>query len=246
VKADDAFGNVWRARPYNYEYQRGRLDKVVDRHEWPMTTPQTVNAFNLPLHIALTFPAAILVPPYFDGQAPAAANYGSIGSTIGHEISHTFDTEGSKIDAQGRLRNWWTASDLAHFRNASAGLAKQYDEYRPFPDLTVNGKQTLAENVADVAGLSAAFDGYQASLRGETAPVQDGFTGDQQFFIAFAQRWATKMRPASLRAQVMTGIHAPGQYRALEVRNIDAWYDAFDVKPADGLYLAPDARVRIW
>jgi len=245
VKPDDAFGNVWRALLFKYHHDVGRLAGPVNRHEWSMT-PQTVNAVNLPLQNALNFPAAILQPPFFDAKAPAAANYGAIGSVIGHEISHTFDTEGSTFDAQGRLRNWWTSADLAHFQKVTAQLAKQYDAYQPFPDLHVNGQQTLAENIADVAGISAAYDGYHASLKGKAAPVQHGFSGDQQFFIAFGQNWASKVRPAALRQQVLTDPHAPGEYRAATVRNIDAWYPAFSVKPGEKLYLAPDARVRIW
>ncbi len=245
VKPDDLFGNVWRASLFNYHYWVDRLGHPVDRHEWSMT-PQTVNAVNLPLQDALNFPAAILQPPFYDPHAPAAANYGAIGAIIGHEISHTFDTEGSTFDAQGRLRNWWTPADLKHFEQVTAALAKQYDQYRPFPDLAVNGQQTLAEDIADVAGLSAAYDGYHASLSGKTPPVQDGFGGDQQFFIAFGQAWATKMRPAALRQRILTDPHAPAEYRADTVRNLDAWYPAFQVKPGEKLYLAPGERVRIW
>ena len=245
VRADDLFGNVWRAGTFDYQYWIGRLGQPVDHHEWSMT-PQTVNAVNLPLQNALNFPAAILEPPFFDAQAPAATNYGAIGTVIGHEISHTFDTQGSTFDSKGRLRNWWTDSDLQHFKTATQALAKQYDQYSPFPDVHVNGQQTLGENIADVAGIAAALDGYHASLNGKTAPVQDGFSGDQQFFIAFAQNWASKQRDASLRQQVLTDPHAPGMYRAAEVRNIDDWYKNFDVKPGEKLYLAPDARVRIW
>ena len=245
VKPDDIFGNVWRAGTFRYQQQIERLGKAVDRKEWSMT-PQTVNAVNLPLQDALNFPAAILQPPFFDAKAPAAVNYGAIGSIIGHEISHTFDTEGSTFDATGRLRDWWTPADLAHFDAATAKLAAQYDTYTPFPDLHVNGKQTLAEDIADVAGISAAYDGYHASLGGKTAPEQDGFSGDQQFFIAFGQNWGSKVRPAALRRQVMTDPHAPAEYRADTVRNIDAWYSAFDVKPGQTLYLAPPDRVRIW
>lgn len=245
VKLNDLFGNVWRGGLFRYHRQIARLGKSVDRKEWSME-PQTVNAVNLPLQNALNFPAAILQPPFFDAKAPAAANYGAIGSIIGHEISHTFDTEGSTFDATGRLRNWWTPADLAHFDAATAKLAAQYDTYKPFPDLHVNGKQTLAEDIADVAGISAAYDGYHASLGGHAAPMQDGFTGDQQFFIAFGQNWGSKTRPAALRQQVLTDPHAPAQYRADTVRNIDAWYKAFNVKPGQTLYLTPENRVRIW
>jgi putative endopeptidase len=245
VKADDIFGNVWRGRVFDYQTHVARLGKPVDRHEWTMT-PQTVNAVNLPLYNALSFPAAILQPPFFDPQAPDAVNYGAIGSVIGHEISHTFDTEGSAFDSKGRVRNWWTEADLKHFEEATAKLAAQYDTYKPFPDLSVNGKQTLGENIADVAGISAAYDGYRTALGGKPAPVQDGFSGDQQFFIAFAQNGGSKVREAAQRQQVMTDPHAPAQYRADTVRNNDAWYDAFSVKPGDTLYLAPPERVRIW
>jgi putative endopeptidase len=209
-------------------------------------TPQTVNAVNLPLQNALNFPAAILQPPFFDPQAAAAVNYGSVGSVIGHEISHTFDTEGSAFDSKGRVRNWWNPADLAHFNAATAKLAAQYDNYKPFSDLPVNGKQTLGENIADLAGLSAAYDGYRASLAGKAAPMQDSFSGDQQFFIAFGQIWGFKLREAVLRQQVMTDIHPPAQYRADTVRNIDSWYSAFDVQPGEKLYLAPPERIRIW
>jgi putative endopeptidase len=245
VKPDDIFGNVWRAGTFRYHQQVERLGKDVDRKEWSMT-PQTVNAVNLPLQNALNFPAAILQPPFFDAKAPAAANYGAIGSVIGHEISHTFDTEGSTFDSKGRLRDWWTPADLAHFNAATAKLAAQYDTYMPFPDVHVNGKQTLGEDIADVAGIAASFDGYHASLAGKAAPEQDGFTGDQQFFIAFGQAWGSVVRPAALRRQVMTDPHAPAEYRADTVRNIDAWYTSFDVKPGQTLYLAAPDRVRIW
>jgi endothelin-converting enzyme/putative endopeptidase len=245
VKADDIFGNIWRGELSEYRREVGRLGKAVDRKEWSMT-PQTVNAVNLPLQNALNFPAAILQPPFFDPQAPAAANYGAIGAIIGHEISHTFDAEGSAFDAKGRVRNWWTAADMAHFEAATAKLAAQYDTYKPFPDLSVNGKQTIDEDIADVAGLSDAYDGYQASLGGKPAPTVNGFSGDQQFFIAFGQAWGAKAREAALRQQVMTDPHAPAEDRADTVRNVDAWYAAFDVKPGEKLYLGQPQRVRIW
>ena len=245
VKADDIFGNLWRGNLFDYHRDVARLGLAIDRKEWTME-PQTVNAVNLPLHNALSFPAAILQPPFFDPQAPAAVNYGAIGSVIGHEISHTFDTEGSAFDSKGRVRNWWTPADLAHFNAATARLAAQYDTYKPFPDLSVNGKQTLGENIADVAGASAAYDGYRASLAGKPAPAQDGFTGDQQFFIAFGQNWGSKTREASLRQRVMTDPHSPDEFRADTARNLDAWYAAFDVQPGEKLYLAPSDRVQIW
>jgi putative endopeptidase len=245
VKPDDIFGNVWRGSLAYYQRQIARLGSAVNRQEWCMT-PQTVNAVNLPLQNALNFPAAILQPPFFDPQAPAAANYGAIGTVIGHEISHTFDSEGAAFDSKGRVRNWWAPEDLAHFNASTAKLAAQYDTYFPFPDLHVKGKQTLGENIADVAGIAAAYDGYRASLTGKPAPEQSGFSGDQQFFIAFAQNWGSKTREAALRQQVLTNEHAPGEYRADTVRNIDAWYAAFDVKPGEKLYLAPADRIHIW
>ncbi|PYQ43872.1 MAG: peptidase M13 [Acidobacteria bacterium] len=243
VKPDDAFGNIWRGNLSEYQRQVARLGKPVDKKEWSMT-PQTVNAVNLPLQNALNFPAAILQPPFYDPQAPAAVNYGAIGTVIGHEISHTFDTLGSTFDSKGRLRNWWTPEDLKHFEAATQRLADQYDTYKPFPDLAINGKQTLSENIADVAGISAAYDGYKASH--QVAPTDAAFSSDQQFFIAFGQNWGEKTREAALRQQVMTDPHSPGEYRAATVRNIDAWYAAFDVKAGEKLYLSPQDRVRIW
>jgi putative endopeptidase len=245
VKADDVFGNFWRGNLAQYQRQIARLGKPVDTKEWSMT-PQTVNAVNLPLQNALNFPAAILQPPFFDPQAPAAANYGAIGTVIGHEISHTFDTEGSAFDSKGRVRNWWTPEDLKHFEAATAQLAAQFDTYKPFPDLAINGKQTLAENIADVAGIAAAYDGYKASLAGKAAPTQAGLSGDEQFFLAFGQNWGSKTRDAAMRQEVMTDPHAPSEYRASTVRNIDAWYAAFNVQAGEKLYLAPGQRVRIW
>jgi putative endopeptidase len=245
IKPDDIFGNIWRGSLFDYQYALSRLGKDVDRKEWSMT-PQTVNAVNLPLQNALNFPSAILQPPFFDPKAPPVVNYGAIGSVIGHEVSHTFDTEGSTFDATGALRNWWTPEDLKHFEEATGKLAAQYDTYKPFPDLHVNGKQTIAENIADLGGISASYDGYRASLGGKEAPEQDGFTGDQQFFIAFGQNWATVVRPAALRQFVLTDEHSPPEYRANTVRNVDAWYAAFDVKAGETLYLAPADRVRIW
>lgn len=245
IKPDDLFGNVWRASRFEYEYALSQIDKPTDRKEWTMT-PQTVNAVNLPLDNALNFPAAILQPPFFDPARTDAANYGAIGAVIGHEISHTFDSEGAAFDSKGRVRNWWTEADLKHFNDSTEALAKQYDAYAPFPDLHVNGKQTLGENIADVAGLQAAYDAYRTSLKGKSAPRVDGLTGDQQFFIAFAQNYAGLERENVLRAQVLGDPHSPGQYRAATVRNLDAWYDAFGVKPGDALYLKPEDRIHIW
>lgn len=245
VRAGDVFGNAWRYGLWYLHHEVARIGKPVDRHEWCME-PQTVNAVNMPLHNSLSFPAAILQPPFFDPKAPAAVNYGAIGAVIGHEISHTFDKEGSAFDSKGRLRNWWTQADSDHFKQASASLAKQFDAYQPFPGVHVNGEQTIDENIADLGGVAAAYDAYRASLQGKEAPIQNGFTGDQQFFIAFAQNWGSKVREASLRNQVLTDPHAPGRYRALTVRNSDAWYKAFNIQPENKLYLAPADRVKIW
>jgi len=207
---------------------------------------QLVNAVNLPVQNGLNFPAGILQRPFYDPKADAAYNYGAIGGVIGHEVSHSFDDAGSAFDSTGLMRNWWTPSDLATFKKNAQALSDQYDTYEPFPGLHVKGNLTLGENIADVAGLSAAYDAYKASLNGKEAPVIDGFTGDQRFFIAYAQSWATKMREAQLRQRIATDGHAPGQYRALTVRNLDAWYTAFNVQPGDKLYLAPEKRVKIW
>jgi putative endopeptidase len=245
VRPDDAFGNSWRASLWDYHRAIARIGKPVDRHEWS-TTPQTANAFNLPLQNALIFCAAILQPPIFDPKAPAVVNYGAIGSVIGHEISHTFDAEGSAFDSKGRVRNWWTPDDHTHFEEAAEELEKQFDSYEALPGLHVNGKQTIDENIADLGGLAAAYDGYRASLAGAQPPTQDNFSGDQQFFIAFAQIWRSKSREAALRRQVLTNVHSPTEFRADTVRNSDAWYKAFDIKPGDKLYLPPGERVRIW
>ncbi len=241
----DAYANEVAGQKAEYAHQLAKIGKPMDKGEWWMV-PQTVNAVNLPVQNALNFPAAILQPPFFNAKADPAFNYGAIGAVIGHEISHSFDNNGAAFDSTGALRNWWTAADLAKFNAAGDALAAQFDTYKPFPDLAVNGKLTLGENIADVAGLQAAYDAYRASLGGKEAPVIDGFTGDQRFFIAFAQTWATKMRAEALRARVATDGHAPGMYRALTVRNLDAWYKAFNVQPTDKLYLAPEKRVRVW
>ena len=245
IKADDALGNLERARLYETKHQIAKLHDTVDRNEWWMT-PQTVNAVNLPLQNALNFPAAILEPPYFDPGADAAANYGAIGAIIGHEISHSFDNTGAEFDARGQLANWWTPADLAHFKAAGKKLVAQYNAYEALPGLHLNGEQTLGENIADLAGLAVAHDAYVKSLGGKPAPVIEGLTGDQRFFLAFAQAWREKKRDAAMRAQVVQDGHAPGRWRAQTVRNIDAWYDAFGAKAGQKLYLKPEDRVRIW
>lgn len=245
IKADDPLGNHQRAVKHEYEHQLAKLDKPVDRGEWWMT-PQTVNAVNLPLQNALNFPAAILQAPFFDPKSDAAANYGAIGAIIGHEISHSFDNTGADFDAQGKLENWWTPADEAHFKSATAQLAKQFDQYQALPGLHVNGEQTLGEDIADVSGLTIAYLAYHKSLGGKPAPVIDGLTGDQRFFLAFGQAWRSKIRDAALRQRLATDVHAPAQFRALTVRNLDAWYPAFNVKQGEKLYLTPAQRVKIW
>ncbi|MBP3983845.1 M13 family metallopeptidase [Pseudoxanthomonas helianthi] len=245
VKRDDPLGNALRAEEAEYRHQTAKLGKAPDKKEWWMT-PQTVNAVQLPLQNAMNFPAAILEAPFFDPNADAAANYGSIGAVIGHEVSHGFDNLGSEFDAEGRLRNWWTKEDAAHFKAATDKLVAQYDAYEALPGLHLNGKQTLGENIADVAGLQAAYIAYHKSLGGKEAPVIDGLTGDERFFLAFAQAWRAKQRDAALRAQVIGDGHAPARYRALTVRNIDVWYDTFKVKEGEKLYLKPEERVKIW
>jgi putative endopeptidase len=245
VVRGDAFGNFARAELFEYKRNLARLGHPIDHGEWAML-PHIVNAVNLPVRNALNFPAGILVPPYFDPKATLAANYGSIGAVIGHEISHSFDDQGAMFDASGRWANWWTPEDLLHFQGSGAALVAQFNAYRPFPDAAVDGKQTLGENIADLAGLSASYDAFRASLGGEPAPIQDGLTGDQQFFLAFAQSWQTKTRDQSIREQLATDGHAPAHYRTFTVRNLDPWYAAFDVKQDDPLFLPPEARVRVW
>jgi len=234
----DALGNLQRSELFAYKRQLAKLHQAIDRTEWWMT-PQTVNAVNLPLQNALNFPAAILQPPFFDPAADAAVNYGAMGAIIGHEISHSFDDQGSQFDAKGRLANWWTKQDLDHFKAAGEALAAQYDAYHPFPDLAVNGHQTLSENIADLAGLAAAYDAYHLSLQGKPAR-------DQDFFISFAQGWRAKAREESERRQIATDGHAPDEYRGATVRNLDPWYAAFSVTPGQKMYLDPQKRVRVW
>jgi len=242
---NDAYANQKNARLFEYKHQIAKIGQPLDRNEWWMP-PQLVNAVNLPVQNALNFPAAILQRPFFDPKADAAYNYGGIGATIGHEISHSFDNNGALFDSTGRLRNWWTPADFTKFQEAGNALAAQFDQYEALPGLHVNGKLTLGENIADVAGLAAAYGAYKASLNGKEAPVIDGYTGDQRFFIAYAQSWATKMRDETLRQRVLTDGHAPGNFRALTVRNFDPWYSAFNVQPGQKQYLAPEKRVKVW
>ena len=245
VLRDDPLGNSQRSELFDYQWTLGKLRKPVDKTEWWMT-PQTVNALNLPIQNGLNFPAAILSPPFFDPNADPVENYGSIGATIGHEISHSFDDQGSQFDAYGRLSNWWTPQDLEHFHAAADRLAAQFDAYEPLPGMHVNGKLTLSENIADVAGLSAAYDAYRSAYAGKPSANANGFSDDQRFFISYAQSWRGKLRPEFLRVLLATDGHAPDQYRADTVRNIDAWYTAFNIQPGRKLYLAPSDRVRVW
>lgn len=241
----DAFGNAQRAELFELQRNLAKLGKPVDRGEWVMN-PHLVNAVNLPAMNALNFPAAILSPPFFDPKRAEVMDYGATGAVIGHEISHSFDDQGALFDATGKLQNWWTKEDFAHFKAAAEKLEKQFDAYRPFPDAHVNGKLTSSENIADVAGLAAAYDAYRLSLAGKEAPEAQGLTGDQQFFLSFAQSWRTKIREAAARARLLTDGHAPAEYRGDTVRNLDAWYPAFAVKPGQKLYLQPEERVRVW
>jgi putative endopeptidase len=245
IRRDDALGNAARAERFAYAQQRAKLGKPVEHDAWYML-PQTVNALNVPLENRLIFPAAILQPPFFDPNADDAVNYGAIGAVIGHEISHSFDNMGAQFDARGALRNWWTPQDLERFDAAGAALAAQFSQYKAFDDLPVNGKLTLGENIADVAGLSTAYDAYRLSLQGKAAQDLEGFSPDQRFFLGFAQAWRGKYREAALRNAILTDVHAPGQFRAQTVRNVDAWYEAFGVKDGQKLYLTPEQRVKIW
>ena len=245
VSRGDALGNVERAGLFEYHRRLAQLRQRVDVGEWWMV-PQLVNAVNLPLQNAINFPAAILQPPYFDPSAPAAVNYGAIGAVIGHEISHSFDDQGAQFDAHGQLADWWTPEDLAHFQRSAAQLAAQFDAYRPFPDLAVNGKQTLSENIADLAGLAVTHDAWRLSLGEQPAPVLAGHNGEQQFFLSYALSWREKSREADLRQQIITDGHAPVEYRVNTVRNLDAWYPAFDVQPGAPLFLPAAERVRVW
>jgi putative endopeptidase len=245
IRPDDALGNAQRASLFNYQRNLAKLGKPVDREEWYLL-PHVVNALNVPLENRMIFPAAILQAPFFDGAADDAVNYGSMGAVIGHEISHSFDSIGALFDDRGRLHNWWTPQDLKRFDQAAEALVKQYDAYRPFPDLGVNGRLTLAENIADVAGLATAWDAWQASQQGRPAQDLDGFTPAQRFFLGFAQSYRAKEREPSLRNALLADPHAPDEYRALTVRNLDAWYEAFGVQPGEKLFLAPDQRVKVW
>lgn len=246
VVKDDLYGNNVRATEFEYDRTINKLGKPVDRSEWGMY-PQTVNAYYNPPMNEIVFPAAILQPPFFDMNADDAVNYGGIGAVIGHEVGHGFDDQGSTFDGDGVMRNWWTKKDNEEFKKRTSALVSQYSAFKVFPDLNVNGNFTLGENIGDLGGLSIALRAYKASLNGKPAPVMDGFTGEQRVFIGWGQAWLNKATDESLRTQVGTDPHAPAQFRVNGVvRNIPEFYTAFNVKPSDSLYLAPDKRVKIW
>ncbi|MGV8928416.1 MAG: M13 family metallopeptidase [Brevundimonas sp.] len=246
VRPDDLFGNGERAGLFRWNYQLNRLNEPVDKDEWGMT-PQTVNAYYNSSNNEIVFPAAILQPPFFDPDADPAVNYGGIGGVIGHEIGHGFDDQGSKSDGDGVLRNWWTPGDKANFEALTTRLGAQYDQFEPIPGFPVQGGLTMGENIGDAAGVAVGLEAYHLSLNGQPAPVLDGITGDQRFFFGWAQVWQSKYREDALKQQVATDPHSPSEFRVIgPVRNVDAWYDAFDVQPGDKYYLAPEDRVRIW
>jgi putative endopeptidase len=237
--------NVLNAARWDYDFDLSKLGHPADRREWGMT-PMTVNAYANPVWNEIVFPAAILQPPFFDPHADMAVNYGGIGAVIGHEMSHHFDDQGSKYDEHGRLAEWWTPQDRARFNALTDRLVAEYDAYEPLPGHHVQGRLTLGENIADLAGLTVAYDAYHRALGNARAPVLDGFTGDQRFYLGWAQVWRRRYREANLLQRLLTDPHSPSEQRAAVVRNLDPWYSAFDVRSGQRLYLAPDQRVRIW
>lgn len=246
VKADDLVGNLIRSRKLAEKKELDKLGGPIRHWEWAMT-PQTVNAYYNPTVNEIVFPAAILQPPFFNLAADDAVNYGGIGAVIGHEMGHGFDDQGSKYDASGNLRNWWTEQDLEEFKKRGKNLIDQYASYKVFNDLSVNGELTLGENIGDLSGVTIAYKAYKASLGGKPAPVIDGLTGDQRFFMGFAQIWRSKIVEESMRNRVATDPHSPGEFRALgSLSNMDEFYEAFDVKEGDAMYLPPEKRVKIW
>lgn len=246
MKANDLFGNLRRAELAEYERQRAKLGQPVDKKEWGMN-PQTINAYYNPPQNEIVFPAAILQPPFFDLNADDAVNYGAIGGVIGHEIGHGFDDQGSTFDGDGVLRNWWTEKDMEEFKKRTNALVAQYDAFKVFDDLNVNGSFTLGENIGDLGGLSIALKAYKMSLNGKESPVLDGFTGEQRVFLGWAQAWRSKSREEAMRNLVATNPHAPAIFRVNGVvRNIPEFYELFDVKEGDALYLPPEERVKIW
>jgi len=246
IRRDDLLGNAMRANAFQYQDMASRLGQPVDRMRWGMT-PQTVNAYYNSVNNEIVFPAAILQPPFFDVNADDAVNYGAIGAVIGHEIGHGFDDQGRKSDGDGNLRDWWTADDARAFEERASRLGAQYAAINPIDDLHINPRLTMGENIGDLSGLAQAYRAYRISLHGKEPPVIGGFTGDQRFFLGFAQIWRTKFRDASLRQQLLTNPHSPGPYRAfVPLINNDAFQRAFDVKPGDRMYLSPAERVKIW
>lgn len=246
ITRDDLFGNAQSVREFNYLDDLSRLGQPTNREEWGMT-PQTVNAYYNSSFNEIVFPAGILQPPFFDPNADAAVNYGGIGAVIGHEMGHGFDDQGSKSDSKGVQRNWWTDADRENFDALTTALAAQYDKYEPVPGYFIDGNFTLGENIGDVGGLSLAYRAYKVSLGGEEAPIIDGLTGDQRFFLSWAQVWQRKYRDDALIQRLTSDPHSPAEFRVNGVvRNFDEWYEAFDVQPGDELYLPPEERVRIW
>ncbi|WP_373992207.1 M13 family metallopeptidase [Duganella sp. BuS-21] len=246
IVKNDLLGNVLRAEHYKHQRMVAKLGKPIDREEWNMT-PQTINAYYSSTMNEIVFPAAILQPPFFDARADDAVNYGAIGSVIGHEIGHGFDDGGSQSDGDGNLRDWWTKEDRANFKAKADALVKQYNSYSPMPGYTVNGALTLGENIGDNSGSAIAYKAYKIAMAGKTAPVIDGFTGDQRFFMGFGQIWRVKMREEQQLVQIKTDPHSPGRFRTNgPVVNQPGFYEAFDVKPGDKLYVAPEQRVIIW
>jgi putative endopeptidase len=246
VRAGDAYGNAKRQQIFDWNYDLARLPRPTDKDEWFMT-PQTVNAYYNPVFNEVVFPAAILQPPFFDPNADPAVNYGAIGGVIGHEMGHGFDDQGAKSDAHGVLRDWWNANDVAAFTQVTDRLVAQYDAFSPLEGITVNGRLTLGENIGDNGGLQVAYHAYTLSRNGADAPVLDGVTGDQRFFLGWAQAWRQNIRDAALRNQILSDPHSPALYRCNgTVRNMDTWYAAFNVQAGDALFLPPDQRVTIW
>jgi len=245
MTAGDAFGNELRANQWQHDYNVWHLGQPIQRWEWGMT-PMTINAYANPPMVEIVFPAAILQPPFFDPKADPAVNYGGIGAVIGHEMSHHFDDQGAKYDEHGRLSNWWTADDVKNFTALTEKLAKQYDAYEPLPGHHVNGHLTLGENMADLAGLTVAYDAYHKALGGKTAPMIDGLTGDQRFYLGWAQVWRRNYREANLQQRLLTDPHSPSKARADIVRSMEPWYGAYKPKPGQKLYLTPDQRVKVW
>jgi putative endopeptidase len=246
IRRDDLLGNVRRAAEWRWQYQLARLDKPVDRQEWQMT-PQTINAYYNPLNNEIVFPAAILQPPFFDPNADAAVNYGGIGAVIGHEMGHGFDDQGRKFGPDGGLKDWWTQQDADVFKGRVTRLVSQFSAFEALPGLHVNGANTIGENIGDLGGLNMAYHAYHLSLKGKPAPVIDGLSGDQRFFLSWAQVWRTKIRDGQLREYVMSDVHSPPYFRVNgPLPNINEWYDAFNVRPGDKLYIKPEDRVSIW